>query len=439
MSAEVVLKVENVGKRYEIYEAPHHRLLQTLLRGRKQFYKEFWALRDVSFEVKKGETMGIIGRNGSGKSTLLQIIAGTLAPTIGSVSVNGKVAALLELGSGFNPEFTGRENVYMNGAIMGLSRVEMDKKFDEIAAFADIGEFIDQPVKIYSTGMMVRLAFAGAINVDPDILIIDEALAVGDVRFQQKCFRKLKKFRDDGRTVLFVSHDLSSVKLFCDKTIWLEQGQVKRSGVPDEVTKEYLSFMAYGLETEIANPKDRFVEGSAADLARNQEIHWESTAKCASFGEGGATILATALYSKARGERITTFEGGESVCYYVKIRANQRIESPIVGFILKDDHGVYLLGYNSQSIDVPLAAFYSGEERIFCFSFKFPFLRSGVYFFNPAIADGTQLNHVQVHWVHDAYMLQIVNASPIARLGNSFVVEDPAFFEKDAKMRQVPE
>lgn len=436
MSSEIVLNVQNLGKRYEIYNAPHHRLLQTLLRGRKQFYKEFWALKDISFELKKGECLGIIGQNGGGKSTLLQLIAGTLAPTTGSVNVNGKIAALLELGSGFNPEFTGRENVYMNGAIMGFSRVEMDEKFDEIAAFADIGDFIDQPVKIYSSGMMVRLAFAAAINVDPDVLIIDEALAVGDVRFQQKCFRKLKKFRDDERTVLFVSHDLSAVKLFCERTIWLEQGQVKRSGMPDEVTKEYLSFMAYGFETETVSSKEISQEGSAVDSSC-QEIKWGSTAKCESFGEGGATILATAFYSKARGERITTCEGGEDVCYYVKIKVHQRIESPIIGFILNDDHGVHVLGYNSQSIGISLDAFCAGEERIFCFSFKFPFLRPSVYFFNPAIADGTQLNHVQLHWVHDAYMLQVINAKPIACLGNSFIVEGPVFFEKTAQIRQV--
>jgi len=217
MSSEIVLKVENIGKRYEIYEVPHHRLLQTLLRGRKQFYKEFWALRDVSFEVKKGECLGIIGRNGCGKSTLLQIIAGTLAPTTGSVSVNGKIAALLELGSGFNPEFTGRENVYMNGAIMGLSKAEMDQKFDEIAAFADIGEFIDQPVKIYSSGMYVRLAFAAAINVDPDILIIDEALSVGDELFQRKCFSRIEAIKSSGATILFVSHSGGTIVELCDR------------------------------------------------------------------------------------------------------------------------------------------------------------------------------------------------------------------------------
>ena len=428
MSSEIVLKVENISKCYEIYEAPHHRLLQTLLRGKKQFYKEFWALKDISFEVQKGECVGIIGCNGSGKSTLLQIITGTLSPTSGSVGINGRVAALLELGSGFNPEFTGRENVYMNGTIMGFSKAEMDKKFDEIVSFADIGEFIEQPVKIYSSGMMVRLAFATAINVDPDILIIDEALSVGDVRFQQKCFRKLKKFRDDGRTVLFVSHDVSAVKLFCDKAIWLDQGLVKCLGVPDEVTKEYLSFMAYGLETEIVKLKEKSGEGAAVDSSY-QEIKWESSSKCSSFGEGGATILATALYSKTRGERITMFEGGEDVCYYVKVKANQLIGAPIIGFILNDDHGVHLLGYNSHNLGMKLPPIELGETKVFRFEFIFPKLKPGSYLFTVAIADGTQLAHVQHHWVHDAYILTVVNNQEIAQMNSYFIVENAAFFQ----------
>ena len=430
MSSKIVLRVTNVGKRYEIYEAPHHRLLQTLLRGRKQFFKEFWALKDVSFEVNKGECFGIIGRNGCGKSTLLQIIAGILTPTNGIVTVSGKVVALLELGSGFNPEFTGRENVYMNGAVMGLSRAEVDKKFDEITAFADIGEFIDQPVKIYSSGMMARLAFAAAISIDPDILIIDEALAVGDIRFQQKCFRKLKEFRDEGRTVFFVSHDLSAVKLFCDKAIWLEQGRVKRFGTPEEVTKEYLSFMTYDLESEIISPKEGSMEGFVPDSRNQREIKWESTSKCRSFGEGGATILGTALYSKARGKRITVFEGGEDVCYYVKIRANKRVDFPIIGFYLNDDHGVHLLGYNTHNLGMTLASIESGEIKVFRFEFKFPFLRLGTYLFSPAIAEGTQVSHAQLHWVHDAYVVQIVSTKEISQMSCYFLPETALFFEE---------
>jgi ABC-type polysaccharide/polyol phosphate transport system ATPase subunit len=234
MSSDVILRVDNVSKRYEIYDAPHHRLFQTLFHGRKQFYKEFWALRDVSFEVKRGECIGIIGRNGSGKSTLLQIIAGTLAPTVGKIEVNGRVSALLELGSGFNPEFTGRENVYMNGAILGLSKAQMDKKFDEIAAFADIGEFIEQPVKIYSSGMMVRLAFAVHTQIRPEIFLVDEALAVGDMFFQSKCYAFIRKLVSQGTSVVFVSHSQSTVESICQRGILLEFGRkFIDSNIPD--------------------------------------------------------------------------------------------------------------------------------------------------------------------------------------------------------------
>jgi len=226
MSSDIAIKVENLSKCYHIYDQPHDRLKQIVLPRLggfvgltpKQYYQEFWALRDVSFEVKKGETVGIIGRNGSGKSTLLQMICGTLNPTSGSIQTQGRIAALLELGSGFNPEFTGRENVYMNGAVLGLSREEIDARFDAIAAFADIGQFIEQPVKTYSSGMMVRLAFAVIAHVDADILVIDEALAVGDAFFTQKCMRFLRAFMKTG-TVLFVSHDTGSVRNLCARAI----------------------------------------------------------------------------------------------------------------------------------------------------------------------------------------------------------------------------
>jgi ABC-type polysaccharide/polyol phosphate transport system ATPase subunit len=241
---DVVISVRNVGKMYRIYDRPQDRLKHMLLwRFGRHYGHEFWALRNVSFEVRRGETVGIIGRNGSGKSTLLQIIAGTLAPTEGEVQVKGRVAALLELGSGFNPEFTGRENVYLNGAILGLSREEIDARFDDIAAFADIGEFIDQPVKFYSSGMVVRLAFAVQAHVSPDILIVDEALAVGDIAFQHKCTRHIKKLIDNGTTFLFVSHSTSSIKSLCSRGLWLDGGQMHYYGSAGVAVEKYLAFM----------------------------------------------------------------------------------------------------------------------------------------------------------------------------------------------------
>lgn len=244
---DVAIRIQNLSKCYQIYDAPRDRLKQFILprlrrlvgKGTKQYFREFWALRDMSFEVRKGQTFGIIGRNGAGKSTLLQILCGTLTPTGGSVEVNGRVAALLELGAGFNPEFTGKENVYLNASVLGLSTLEIDQRFGSIIAFADIGEFIDQPVKTYSSGMFVRLAFAIAIHVEPDILIIDEALSVGDVAFQNKCMLKIRELRDNGTTLLFVTHDLSTLQLICDRVAWLNRGEVMMIGDPVTVSQEY--------------------------------------------------------------------------------------------------------------------------------------------------------------------------------------------------------
>ncbi|WP_047550616.1 ABC transporter ATP-binding protein [Methylotenera sp. G11] len=246
-SDDIVISVKNLNKCFQIYETPRDRLKQFVLtrmqrffgKPSQQYYREFQALKDVSFEIKKGETVGIVGRNGSGKSTLLQIICGTLAPTSGNVETSGRVAALLELGSGFNPEFTGRENVYMNAAVLGLSQEEIGKRFDDIAVFADIGDFIEQPVKTYSSGMTVRLAFSVAIHVDPDILIVDEALAVGDIAFQMKCLDKMEKIRSSGTTVLFVSHSLEQIKRFCDVAVWIDQGKVKQTGESNYVTDQF--------------------------------------------------------------------------------------------------------------------------------------------------------------------------------------------------------
>ena len=243
---DIVLSVKNVSKCFEMYEKPVHRLYQTLCAGKKKFFKEFWALRDISFDVHRGECVGIVGRNGAGKSTLLQIVTGTLTPTSGQVVSKGRVAALLELGSGFNPEFTGRENVYLNGAILGLSKEEIDRRYDDILAFADIGEFIDQPVKTYSSGMMVRLAFAVNVFVEPDIMIIDEALSVGDAAFQLKCAKRLKSLFEKNTTVLFVSHDVNAVRSHCNRAIWLNQGCLRRVGDVKSVTEEFLREMFSG-------------------------------------------------------------------------------------------------------------------------------------------------------------------------------------------------
>lgn len=243
MSSDVSILVQGVGKCYQVYDRPKDRLLQMLTRGKKKMYREFWALRDVSFSIKRGETVGIIGRNGSGKSTLLQMICGTVTPTTGMIHTCGRVAALLELGAGFNPEFTGRENIFLNAAILGFSQENMQARLEDVIAFSELGEFIDQPVKTYSSGMYARLAFSIAIHVDPDILIIDEALAVGDAKFVAKCMRRIKDIQQQGVTLLFVSHDVGSVRTLCERAIWLNKGQLVEQGDVFPVTGRYMEFM----------------------------------------------------------------------------------------------------------------------------------------------------------------------------------------------------
>lgn len=243
MENDIAIKVENLSKCYKIYEKPIDRLKESIHPLGKKYHREFYALKDVSFEIKKGDLIGIVGKNGSGKSTLLKMITGVVTPTSGNIKVNGRISALLELGAGFNPEFTGLENIYMNGTIMGYSRDEMNERLENIINFADIGDFINQPVRMYSSGMFARLAFALSINVDPDILIVDEALAVGDVRFQQKCYAKFEEFRKNGRTILFVSHSLDVIKMYCNKAILLNDGGLLQEGKPKDVVNFYLKIL----------------------------------------------------------------------------------------------------------------------------------------------------------------------------------------------------
>ena len=258
MCSDIAIKVDSLGKCYHIYDQPQDRLKQSLYPRMqrligiqpKSYFREFWALKDISFEVRKGETVGIIGRNGAGKSTLLQLICGTLAPTCGSVTNKGRIAAMLELGSGFNPEFTGRENVSMNGAILGLTKDEIDYRFEDITAFADIGVFIEQPVKTYSSGMLVRLAFAVSVCIEPDVLIVDEALAVGDMNFQAKCMTALARMQKKGTTILFVSHDIGSIKSLCSRGIYLERGRLKVMGAAPNVAELYIRTMREEMNKE---------------------------------------------------------------------------------------------------------------------------------------------------------------------------------------------
>jgi lipopolysaccharide transport system ATP-binding protein len=430
-NAEAAISVDGVSKFFEIYQKPSHRLLQMLCMGRRRFYEPFWALRDISFSVGRGECVGVIGRNGAGKSTLLQIITGTLAPSAGNVVVKGRVAALLELGSGFNPEFTGRENVYLNAAVLGLTKEETDARFDDIAAFADIGEFIEQPVKCCSSGMVVRLAFAVVVHVDADVLIIDEALAVGDAFFTQKCMRFLRAFIAE-RTALFVSHDISAVNSLCNRAVLMEHGRIKQIGSPKEVTGTYLKDMYEARQGSCAvedaprvpvpvldrpfapeNFRDMRADLINASTLRNDIRVFAFNEAGAAFGKKGAGITGVVLLD-AENRPLNWIVGGEPVSLQVTVTAYEDVFSPIVGFFLKNRLGQHIFGDNTFLVyrDNPLFLRRGMKARA-VFSFIMPVLEAGDYSISVAVAEGTQIEHIQHDWKHDALLLQSVTTSCI--------------------------
>jgi homopolymeric O-antigen transport system ATP-binding protein len=426
---ELAIDVRSVSKAYNIWASPAARLNGPLLArlGQLPFLpvglaerlsarshrslRRFYALHDISLRVRRNETVGIVGRNGSGKSTLLQIIAGTVTPSAGTVAVRGRIAALLELGSGFNPEFTGRENVYLNGAILGLSKGEVDRKFDDIAAFADIGSFLDQPLKTYSSGMQMRLAFAVIANIDADVLLIDEALAVGDAYFVQKCMRFLRRFQERG-TILFVSHDTGAVISLCTRAILLDQGVARIDGSPKTIAETYLAALMESLQGPSAVPADPAAaveapkDGSVPAPSSGAPDDWMFPADGApfsrSFGKGGATIRSVRLHD-SRGAAVHNVEGGEPVCLTIQAVASQDLFSPIIGFYVKDRLGQNLFGENTYGASVSVApTLRPGTTVEARFSFSMPRLPMGDYSVCAAIAEGTQQLHVQHHWVHDA-------------------------------------
>jgi len=413
------IKVNNLSKVYPLYNSSNDRLKEALHPLRKKYHHDFYALRDVSFEIEKGETIGIIGQNGSGKSTLLKILSNVLTPTNGSCTVNGKVSSLLELGTGFNPELTGIENVYFNGTLLGFTKEEMDAKLDEILNFADIGDFVRQPVKTYSSGMYVRLAFAVAINVDPDVLIIDEALAVGDVRFQQKCFRKINEFREHGKTILFCSHDTAAVLNFCTRCIWINGGEVREAGLPTEIVQKYMAWVNF--ENIVTHSQKK---NDSEHITKNEligiEQFWRDVSDCPQFGDNAADILAVAFYDE-NDENINTLKGGEKVNLAIKAVFNESIYNVIFGFTVKNRHGEPVFGTNSFVENFPLSLIPSESIEIVKFSFQMPFLGNGTYTIDVSIGSGTQMNHIQHIWKYDAMAFNTNNYNPKASFGQVFV------------------
>jgi lipopolysaccharide transport system ATP-binding protein len=430
-SNNFAIRVRGLNKCYHIYDSPNDRLKQFVIPrlsslvglSSKQYFREFSALKDVSFEVKKGETIGIIGRNGAGKSTLLQIICNTLSPTSGTLEVNGRIAALLELGSGFNPEFTGRENVYMNAAVLGLNKNEVDERFDSIVDFADIGDFIEQPIKTYSSGMVVRLAFAVIAHVDADILVVDEALSVGDAYFVQKCMRFLRSFMERG-TLLFCSHDTGAVVNLCSKAVLLKQGKVAAIGTPKEVTEDYLADLCdisnVKSENDSVEKKDNskpiqeqqeyrdMREGMINESHLRNDIEiFKFNPNQPGFGTGSAKIISVTLYD-GMGAPLSWVIGGEDVILAVRCNVKKDLVSPIVGFQFKDRLGQVVFAdntYLAYKFNSPVV--HAGSDIIAKFYFRLPVLPYGDYSIAAAIAEGSQDNHIQHHWLHDALIVRV--------------------------------
>ncbi|NEI70815.1 ATP-binding cassette domain-containing protein [Rhizobium lusitanum] len=432
MSSDTVIAASGLSKCYHIYDNPRDRLKQMIVPrmrslfgfGARNYFREFWALHDVSFTIKKGETVGIVGRNGSGKSTLLQMICGTLNPTAGEVSTVGRIGALLELGSGFNPEFTGRENVFLNASLLGLTDQQIKDRFDAILSFADIGDFIDQPVKTYSSGMYVRLAFAVIAHIDADLLVIDEALSVGDAFFTQKCMRFLHDFIKRG-SIIFVSHDTAAVRGLCTRAIWLDKGAVVMDGQPKDVCNRYLeayysqddatptmnSTVSEGMESTREDAQmEAIIDGRLAFLnasnLRNDLQVFTFNPDSDSFGKKHAEIVNVTLRNRA-GNPLSWVIGGEYVVVQVEAKIYEDLASPIIGFMFKDRLGQTLFGENTYltTIDHRVSC-PAGGKLVAEFAFRMPILPAGDYALGVAIADGNQNVHVQHHWIYDAMVIR---------------------------------
>lgn len=412
MCSDIAISVRNLTKTYRIFGHSSDRIKQALTLGRMRFHREFTALQDVSFEIRKGETVGIIGRNGSGKSTLLQLVCGIIKPSSGEVWVSGRISALLELGSGFNPDFTGRENIYFQGAIMGISRKEMDARFGDIAAFADIGEFIDQPVRIYSSGMYVRLAFAAAIHCEPDILIVDEALSVGDEPFQRKCFERIRQIREHGGTIIYVSHNMASVVELCDHALLLEHGRLTSAGDPKFVTANYLKNLnrphSLGEEVHPAEPSREEPEATYFDPT----LLPESTV---SYPTLGAQISNPRILSPD-GKRVNLLHSGEEYIYAYEVHFNVPAKCVRFGMMIKTVSGYELGGLTSHPPGGGISV--AGDTpRSQQFRFRCNLL-PGAYFLNAGVTClMPDKGEDYMHRVLDAAMFKVMPENESTRSG----------------------
>jgi len=416
MGEEIAISLKDVSKCFKRYSRPVDKLKEVLLPGKSRA-DEFWALRDINIEIPKGQTVGIVGRNGSGKSTLLQIIVGTLTPSSGDVRVDGRISALLELGSGFNPEFTGRQNIFFNGRLLGLSQKQIEERFDDIAAFADIGDFIEQPVKTYSSGMSVRLAFAVAVNVSPEILIVDEALAVGDIVFQHRCMRRMRAMMDSGVTTLFVSHDAGAIKTLCNLAVMIHDGKVHTTGLPNVVVIEYLKLvtelelgLAQEIEVNCKQQVNTFVDNAIQALdSQNFDIESPSSnfSKATRRGSGKARIENVKILNQLghyAGES-PIFAFNEEVTLIVNLKVYSVIKSCIVGFHLCDKNGNEVIGSNTLEENIKIDKLEPGEEIEIKFKFNLP-LRPSSY--SLTVAGAESYESLSFDWIDNIMVFQIL-------------------------------
>lgn len=436
MKSNILITATNLGKCYRIYSKPFHRIYQSFAGTRKKYYDEFWALRNVEFELLRGESIGIIGRNGSGKSTFLQLICGTLTPSEGSVACNAKVAALLELGSGFNPEFTGIENVELNAMLLGLNKNEIAAKLDDILSFADIGSFINQPVRTYSSGMQLRLAFAVIANVDADVLIIDEALSVGDAIFTQRCMRYIKSIRDT-KSLLFVSHDPASISSLTSKCLWINKGQQQYFGDTNISMQKYNDFCQQEGEYRSSNfqeekvvhqpeislekvtnetPHTAIVTDHIVDFRQDllQQGFLELSYKSSIFAGGsnnsyndGVAVIQDVAWLNKQNETVSQFTGGNIITLSILWSVNIPLKSPLVGFQILDSRGLVLFGENSFSLGFHENLIVYPKRIYRCqFELQWPWLNFGEYSMTLAIASGDAKHHINHIWLYDAVIIQ---------------------------------
>ena len=416
---ENAITVKDVTKIYKLYDKPIDRLKEALNPFHKEYHKKFYALNNLSFEVKKGETVGIIGTNGSGKSTILKIITGVLTPTTGEVEVNGVISALLELGAGFNMDYTGIENIYMNGTMMGFSKKEMDAKLQEILDFADIGDFVYQPVKTYSSGMFVRLAFALAINVEPEILIVDEALSVGDVFFQSKCYRRMEEIRQKGTTILMVTHDMGSIIKYCDKVVLLNKGNFVAEGAPGHMVDLYKKILAGQMEgLEAAKDVDSDFSGETAKKEQKEKTYQLPHGKLmkdsltinsnrTEYGDGRAEIYDLGLFDQ-RGNLTNLLLKGEEFTIKEKIRFAAPIQSPIFTYTIKDKKGTDLTGTNTMFEGTDIKPVKAGDEYEVSFTQKMT-LQGGEHLLSMSCTGFEQGEHTVYHRLYDVANITVIS------------------------------